>query len=200
MSKKDKIVSAATYSRQLNMLNKLYMSNDYENIQNSDEKHEWISKLLDLISTQRQNPGVSQSQLNRMEEDLTSRLILIPAAEIAVHAGIVHERTKFKNGETNANMHLLGLIPDKSPPGTEEPSNNEVRELLGFPTRDSSVSDDSDYGTNTLTKGYVPQWRKKLNKKIMSESVKKTQMYPKMNQETQEGVLMTLMEMMTCPI
>ena len=61
MSKKDKIVSAATHSRQLNMLNKLYMSNDYENIQNSDEKHEWISKLLDLISTQRQNPGVSQS-------------------------------------------------------------------------------------------------------------------------------------------
>ena len=135
-----------------------------------------------------------------MEEDLTSRLILIPAAEIAVHAGIVHERTKFKNGGTYANLHLLGSIPDKSPPGTEEPSNNEVRELLGFPTRDSSVSDDSDYGTNTLTKGYVPQWRKKLNKKIMSESVKKTQMYPKMNQETQEGVLMTLMEMMTCPI
>ena len=64
-------------------------------LQNSDEKHEWISKLLDLISTQRQHPGVSQSQLNRMEEDLTSRLILIPAAEIAVHAGIVHDRTKF---------------------------------------------------------------------------------------------------------
>ena len=81
------------------------MSNDYKNITNSDEKHEWISKLLDLISTQRQNPGVSQ--LNRMEEDLTSRLILIPAAEIAVHAGIVHERTKFKNGETNANLHLF---------------------------------------------------------------------------------------------
>ena len=71
---------------------------------------------------------------------------------------------------------------------------------MGFPTRDRSVSDDSDYGTNTITKGYVPQWRKKLNKKIMSESVKKTQMYPKMNQETQEEVLMTLMEMMTCPI
>ena len=49
-------------------------------------------------------------------------------------------------------MHLLGLIPDKSPPGTEEPSNNEVRELLGFPTRDCSVSDNSDYGTNTLKK------------------------------------------------
>ena len=51
MSKKDKVVSAATYNRQLNMLNKLNMSNDYENIKNSDEKHEWISKLLDLIST-----------------------------------------------------------------------------------------------------------------------------------------------------
>ena len=57
------------------------------------------------------------------------------------------------------------MISDKSPPGTEEPSNNEVGELLEFPTRDSSVSDDSDYGTNTLKKGYVPQWLKSLNNK-----------------------------------
>ena len=95
-----------------------------------------------------------------MEEDLTSRLILIPEADIAVHPGIVHE---LNDGETHANLHLLGLIPNKSPPDTEEPSNNEVRELLGFPTCDSSVSDDSDYGTNTLKKGYVPQWRNSLN-------------------------------------
>ena len=39
------------------------MSNDNDNIKNSDGKHEWISKLLDLISTQRQNTGFSQSQL-----------------------------------------------------------------------------------------------------------------------------------------
>ena len=58
---------------------------------NRDEKHAWISKLLSFKSTQRQNPGVSQSYLNRMEEDLTSRLILIPEADIAVHPGIVRE-------------------------------------------------------------------------------------------------------------
>ena len=32
--------------------------------------------------------------------------------------------------------------------------------MLGFPTRDSSVSDDSNYGTNTLKNGYVPHGEK----------------------------------------
>jgi len=94
-----------------------------------------------------------------MEKDLTSRLILIPDADIAVHSGVVYESMKFKYWE-KFQFAFFGLIPDKSPPGTEEPSNNEVRELSWFPTRDCSVSDDSDYGRNTLKKGCVPQWRK----------------------------------------
>ena len=103
-----KPVSAQTYARQLNLLNKLYISNEYDNLTLKNDKIAWISKLLDIITTQRTNPGISQLILNRMEEDRTARLISIPEDNIAVHEGITYERERFKKGETNADMHSLG--------------------------------------------------------------------------------------------
>ena len=120
---------------------------------------------MDIITTQRTNPGISQLILNRMEEDLTARLIAIPEDNIAVHKGITYERERFKRGETNADMHALGLIHEKHKPGELRPSNNEVRQLLGFPTRDSSVESDDASSVYNPTQKQHRLTKTSLNKK-----------------------------------
>ena len=165
MSTNTKPVSAQTYARQLNLLNKLYISNEYDNLTLKNDKIAWISKLLDIITTQRTNPGISQLILNRMEVDLTARLIAIPEDNIAVHEGITYERERFKRGETNADMHALGLIHEKHKPGELRPSNNEVRQLLGFSTRDSSVESDDASSVYNPTQKQHRLTKTSLNKK-----------------------------------
>ena len=80
-----KPVSAQIYARQLNLLNKLYISNEYDNLTLKNDKIAWISKLLETITTQRTNPEISLLILNRMEEALTTRLIAILEDNIVVH-------------------------------------------------------------------------------------------------------------------
>jgi len=58
-----------------------------------------------------------------MDEDLTAWIIAIPEDNIAVHKGKTYERERFKRGETNDDMHALGLIHEKHKPGELRPNN-----------------------------------------------------------------------------
>jgi len=58
-----------------------------------------------------------------MDEDLTAWIIAIQEDNIAVHKGKTYERERFKRGETNDDMHALGLIHEKHKPGELRPNN-----------------------------------------------------------------------------
>ena len=65
-------------------------------------------------------------------------------------------------------MHALGLSHEKHEPGELRPSNNEVRKLLGFPTRHSSVESDDESSVYNPT-----QNKHRLTKPSLTKQQKK---------------------------